>query len=711
MQAVGDYTIIEELGRGGMGVVYKAQDQKLGRLVALKVLSREVASDAKRLARFEREAKGAAAVVHPNITTIHAFGNHNGWPYMVFEFMAGGSLDHRLKKGAIPWREALALTAPIARALGAIHAAGFIHRDVKPANILLDAAGRPKIGDFGLVRHDDGKKGSLTAAGELLGTLSFISPEQTGEGVVDFRADLYSLGATLYAMLTGQPPFLGDGLQVITQHLSAKPRPPSEEADGIPPAVDALVLELLAKKPADRGESGDAIADEIETILAAGGTAPVARKKPEPARPRTNRTPIVVGVVVGLVVVGVAVAATQLGTKPAPPPHPPVVETPALALAIDEPREGATVPEGVPVHVRGTVKGAAKGVWLKVNDVPIKESSFELDVPAKDGKVTITAEGSDGTRATKTIGVRAALPGWLTQLDRTKRPGALPPRVRATAAFGVYRWTLPEGTVLPEGATPLELVYVPPGPFTMGLERTWDNPPDNKPAHPHPLGGYWIGRYEVTWAQYDAFCDRTGHARAPRPEWYDGLQRKGDHPVVNVSWRDAKAFCDWAGLRLPTEAEWEHASRGPDDFLFPWGNAVDALAFGNFNDKSCAVSKSPQEQWRTIDDHYPFTAPVGSMEIDKSAFGAFDMGGNVCEYCDDWYERDVYARWLAQGEAGQELTAPAKPEDEGRAKKVVRGGSWSFPSWCMQGCSRGNTHCSAGEQHDFIGFRVALGEK
>src|SRR5579883_1432850 len=326
MQAVGDYTIIEELGRGGMGVVYKAQDQKLGRLVALKVLSREVASDAKRLARFEREAKGAAAVVHPNITTIHAFGNHNGWPYMVFEFMAGGSLDHRLKKGAIPWREALALTAPIARALGAIHAAGFIHRDVKPANILLDAAGRPKIGDFGLVRHDDGKKGSLTAAGELLGTLSFISPEQTGEGVVDFRADLYSLGATLYAMLTGQPPFLGDGLQVITQHLSAKPRPPSEEADGIPPAVDALVLELLAKKPADRGESGDAIADEIETILAAGGTAPVARKKPEPARPRTNRTPIVVGVVVGLVVVGVAVAATQLGTKPAPPPHPPVVE-------------------------------------------------------------------------------------------------------------------------------------------------------------------------------------------------------------------------------------------------------------------------------------------------------------------------------------------------------------------------------------------------
>ncbi len=266
---IGAYTVVGLLGRGGMGAVYRVVDGA-GRPFALKViLTEEGANDSQRR-RFQREAQAAKIVRHPGVVEVHEVGGERGVPYLVLELVAGGSLKGLLKGGgALGWKKAAALGAEIARALAAIHGAGLVHRDLKPDNVLLDEAGRVKVSDFGLVRGGASSglsRGALTKTGELVGTLEYMAPEQAETSDVDARADLYALGATLYAMLTGQPPFTGSGVEVIAKHLRIVPRPPRELAPGTPPRLDRLVLALLEKKPADRPPSAEAVARELEAI-------------------------------------------------------------------------------------------------------------------------------------------------------------------------------------------------------------------------------------------------------------------------------------------------------------------------------------------------------------------------------------------------------------------------------------------------------------
>lgn len=334
---LGRNRVVALLGRGGMGAVYRAEDESLGRTVALKVLGAET-GDPELRRRFLREGRAVARVVAPNVVAIFEVGEERGVAFMSFELVPGGSLKDVLRtRGALPWREAVTLAAGVARGLAAAHAAGLIHRDVKPDNVLVAADGTPKLGDFGVARADAASgltKGGLTKTGEVLGTLEYMAPEQC-EGLreIDARADLYALGATLHALLTGRPPFEGSGYALVKKHLLEAPRAPGASVPGIPRALDELVLRLLAKEPSARPSSAAFVATALDA-LASGSEAGVAKKAPPRARARLAVAAVSL---VALALAGVVVSVTRGSGErlprppvpstrpPAPPAVPPVV--------------------------------------------------------------------------------------------------------------------------------------------------------------------------------------------------------------------------------------------------------------------------------------------------------------------------------------------------------------------------------------------------
>jgi serine/threonine-protein kinase len=263
------YEILGELGRGGMGVVYRARQTKLGRVVALKMILAGAHAGAAGLARFRTEAEAIARLQHANIVQIHEISEHNGLPYFSLEFCPGGSLDSRLK-GPLPPRQAAELVRTLARAVQAAHQTGIIHRDLKPANILFLADGTPKITDFGLAKKIEGGDG-LTQSGAVLGTPSYMAPEQAGgdNRRVTTLVDVYALGAILYECLTGRPPFrAATALDTLLQVLERPPEPPTALQPGIDRGLELICLKCLAKEPAQRYASADHLAADLESWLA-----------------------------------------------------------------------------------------------------------------------------------------------------------------------------------------------------------------------------------------------------------------------------------------------------------------------------------------------------------------------------------------------------------------------------------------------------------
>ena len=266
-QTLGHFRVDARLGRGGMGAVYRAWDASLEREVALKVLL--AASDSAR-ERFLREARVQAKLKHPNVVPIHFVGQQGDVSFLVMDVIEGESLSDVLaRQGVLGEARALDVADAIASALAAGSDAGLVHRDVKPSNILIDKSGRILLADFGLAKTVtlDGpigapptdapeKSGTLTRAGAILGTPAYLAPEQARGDAVDFRADMYALGVTLYEALAGQPPFTGENAAaLLRQHLSEEPMKPRTLAPHMRPAVEALVMRLLAKQPEARFSS------------------------------------------------------------------------------------------------------------------------------------------------------------------------------------------------------------------------------------------------------------------------------------------------------------------------------------------------------------------------------------------------------------------------------------------------------------------------
>jgi WD40 repeat protein/tRNA A-37 threonylcarbamoyl transferase component Bud32 len=262
--AVPGYEVVRELGRGGMGVVYRARQTKLNRPVALKMILAGSHAGAADLARFQTEAEAIARLRHPNIVQVYEVGEHEGKPYFSLEFCGGGSLEKKLNGTPLPAREAAALVETLARAMQAAHEQHVIHRDLKPANVLLAEDGTPKITDFGLAKKLD--EAGQTASGAVMGTPSYMAPEQAGgkTGVIGPACDVYALGAILYECLTGRPPFkAATPLDTILQVVSDEPVPPAQLQSKLPRDLETICLKCLEKEPARRYESAAALADDL----------------------------------------------------------------------------------------------------------------------------------------------------------------------------------------------------------------------------------------------------------------------------------------------------------------------------------------------------------------------------------------------------------------------------------------------------------------
>jgi serine/threonine protein kinase len=275
---IGDrYRLDEPLATGGMGTVYRAFDQNLGRPVAVKVLRSSLVSDPTFIERFRREARAAGALTHAGVAKVFDYGERGGEPFIVMELVEGQNLAQRIaERGPLPWREACAIGAQVARALAAAHALGLVHRDVKPANILLDPSGFAKVTDFGIARADQAT--TLTRTGMVLGSANYVAPEQAQGITVGPAADQYSLGCVLFEAITGQPPYRGaNAVAIATQHVDAPVPNPRERLPDLPGHVAALLARALAKNPGERFPSTAAIAD---ALAAACSATPVARRPP-----------------------------------------------------------------------------------------------------------------------------------------------------------------------------------------------------------------------------------------------------------------------------------------------------------------------------------------------------------------------------------------------------------------------------------------------
>jgi predicted Ser/Thr protein kinase len=247
----GRYVIESMVGQGGMGVVYRARDRVLERDVALKALSALFVRNEVLVARFRREAKVLAGFSHPGIVQVHDLIEGDDTIFMAMELVDGRDLFELIEeRGRLPQDEVLDLALTMAEALAHAHDKGIVHRDLKPQNVLLTAKGVPKITDFGLAKGAE--SAGLTQAGSLLGSPSYIAPEQASGEQSDARSDIYSFGCTLFEMLTGRPPFVGEMAAVILQHVSDEPPAPSDLAPGIDPRLDDLIAALLAKDPTER---------------------------------------------------------------------------------------------------------------------------------------------------------------------------------------------------------------------------------------------------------------------------------------------------------------------------------------------------------------------------------------------------------------------------------------------------------------------------
>jgi serine/threonine-protein kinase len=341
----GRYRVEYVLGRSGMSEVYCAHDVELGRRVAVKLLAPDADS-----ARFEREARAVASLAHPNVMQLYDYGEDEGRPYMVLEFVPGGTLEERLaaaKGRPLPDDETQAIAAGIAAGLAHAHARGVVHRDLKPANVLFDDEGRPKLGDFGIARMA-AREGTLTEAGTVLGTAAYISPEQAAGAPATPASDVYSFGVILYRMLTGRLPFeSSDPLELVMMHRDLSPPPVTDLRDDPPGLLESTATAALLKDPAQRPHDGaavlaalgvagtaatSALADDATRALPVAAPTTVSpAEPPPPGPPPRRRVPLLVAALLVLLLAGGALAYEM--TRPAASSDTtPVTTLPSISL-------------------------------------------------------------------------------------------------------------------------------------------------------------------------------------------------------------------------------------------------------------------------------------------------------------------------------------------------------------------------------------------
>lgn len=589
------------IARGGMAEVYLAVQENLNRRVAVKILSPALFNETGFTERFYQEATTAAALQHPGIISVHDVGCFEGQHYIVMEYLPC-SLKFVLEKGALTPNVALRIFRTVAIALDHAHTKGFVHRDVKPDNILLREDGSAVLADFGISRAIAAAS-RLTRTGMSIGTPHYMSPEQARGLAVDGRSDLYSLGIVLFEMLAGTTPFKGDHPVALAFAHVQQPIP---ELHAELARYQPLLSAMLAKEPQARPQSGSAAIALLDHL-----DIPVSDEINHVARRESSAKPSSTGIP--------CVASTVSLTKTAaqsPRFSRRLVMSLSIALLL------LFLVLGVYTWRRGQTRSltVADDVAMASSESSRQGGTLEK-VPERERRI---APGDD--RITM---MSASMPSIVMNID----------------------W-----------------IRIPSGAFNMGAV---DGQTDEHPPHVVFLDEYHISRYEITFSQYDAFCDATGRSRPPDDGW-----GRGDLPVINVSWTDARSFCSWLSkearlkIDLPTEAQWEKACKSMGEI-----SRIELNKSAWFLENS-ASRIHPVGQW----------APIAS--------GIQDIFGNAEEWCRDWYSSNYYRVSPRENPLGPE-----------RGKlKVSRGGSFFSPASVLTPSFR-NAH-EAEKKVKYLGFRI-----
>jgi serine/threonine protein kinase len=390
----GRYAVGELIGRGGMAEVHLATDRVLQRPVAVKVLGDWLTGDDTFVERFRREARAAARLSHPGLVAVYDTGSEDGIHYIVMEHVAGETLADLLRRdGRLPPERAASIARGVAGALAVAHAAGIVHRDVKPANVMLTRDGRTKLMDLGIARGLEGE--SITRTSSILGTAGYLSPEQARGERVDHRSDIYSLGCVVYEMLTARQPFEADNpVAVAFKHVHEEPVPPSSREPSVPPALDEVTLRAMAKDPAARFPSADEMSAALDdrtarippavpTIPLPPVAAPTERlpRRPERPRPRRAPVPILLGLAAIVLLAGLGMALLG-GEEPASIGRPPASPTRSeRSTPARSPSPTTTSPSQTPSVAPGSVEAATKALFAVVaegvDDGTITEKAAE----------------------------------------------------------------------------------------------------------------------------------------------------------------------------------------------------------------------------------------------------------------------------------------------------------------------------------------------
>ncbi|MDD2923042.1 MAG: bifunctional serine/threonine-protein kinase/formylglycine-generating enzyme family protein [Anaerolineales bacterium] len=559
------YQIIDLLGEGGMATVYKAYDPRLDRQVAIKVIRRDAFPPDQAemlLKRFERESKSLAKLSHPNIVGVLDYGEYDGSPYLVMEYLSGGTLKEKLGH-PLEWREAVKLALPIAQALAYVHDHNIINRDVKPSNVLMTDKGQPMLTDFGLVKAfgDETKDSThLTSSGTGLGTPDYMAPEQwTGETTP--QSDLYSLGVVLYEMITGHRPYTADtpaGV-LLKQATESLPLPKRYIAD-LPQNVESVLLKALAKEPKDRYPDMHTFATELQNLLA-GREVLASLTKTETLREKMT-----------------GIYRKRDASHHAPQANPPKRIFSILA--------------GVGVLALIAICGAglffANSKMFAAAPTPTEE---ETELPtATQVPPTETAQPT----VTPTIEiVQSTETPFLAEIKDQKN---------------------------------ITMVYIPAGEFTMGSDNSGDvgSRPAHKVDVPaFYIDKYEVTNEMYDACVYAVECRKPKQQGSVTRNTYFNNPVFANYPVIFVDWKMAKAYCEWRGARLPTEAEWEKAARGAiDERVYPWGGGELDCSFANYT--SCVGDTAPVDQYEKGESVYGVYGMSGNVwEWTSSLFGLY----------------------------------------------------------------------------------------
>ncbi len=642
---LGPYEILRSIGVGGMGEVYRARHLKLRRDVAIKILPADLANDADRLARFEREARTASALNHPTIVVIHDIAEQDGMTYIAMELVEGHTLGELIADGAMPIERVMRLGSQMADGLAKAHAAGIVHRDIKPANVMVTGDGLVKILDFGLAKpfplaeRPSGATAPTMESREgfVVGTPLYMSPEQVAGERVDHRSDQFSLGVTLYEMVSGQPPFEGPSL--VRGILSLDPPPLKRVRPDTPADFDRIVRRCLEKDPARRYASTADLATELREL----------RERHERATHgfrATLRKPVVVAALAAVVLAlgtGGALWARGAGERWA---------------------RNDAIPEITALTEAGNLydafRLARRAQHYRAGDPALEKVMTRITLPTR---VTTQPEGAEvwvkGYATPDAPWERLGVTPLVTRIPyalmrwRITKPGYEPFEGApfSGTSIGVLATGLPLDSV---GARPAGMVRIP---TAILIAVPGARPQGEMPAV--RVETFFLDRYEVTNREFRAFVDDGGYEKKelwPLPiergghelSWQDALSsfrdatgRPGpstweagaypagedDYPVGGISWYEAAAYCAFVGKSLPTVYHWFHAI-GQEQIS-------DILTHSNTDTSA--------------------KAPVGRFH-GLAAWGTYDMAGNVKEWV-----------WNRSG-----------------TDRYILGGSWNEPGYLFE---------------------------